>query len=293
MVFTLSLIKRLLLIVLIPATVLSAQDDPVSRSWNQPLEPFRVAGNVYYVGASDITSFLITSPSGHILIDGGFKETAGQIRRNIAKLGFRETDVRVLLNSHAHMDHAGGLAELKTATGARLLASAEDIPLLARGGLDDPQFGDRLPFPRVYADGIVTNNEKVRIGDAVLTAHLTPGHTRGCTTWSTTVRDDESRLDIIFLCSMSVPSEYRLISNPRYPEAVEDYRKHFRFLRSITPDIYLASHGNFFRLSEKMKRMSSDRQNPFVDPVGYAQLVSPMEKRFESAVIEQTASRPD
>lgn len=290
---SLSLIRRLLIIALIPAAVLSAQDDPVSRSWNQPVEPFRIAGNVYYVGASEITSFLITTPAGHILIDGGFKETAGQIRRNIAKLGFRETDVRVLLNSHAHLDHAGGLAELKSATGARLLASAEDIPLLARGGLDDPQFGDRLPFPRVYADGIVKDGETVRLGDAVLTAHLTAGHTRGCTTWSTKVPDGERRLDVVFLCSMSVPSEYRLVGNPRYPDAVEDYRKHFRFLRSITPDVFLASHGNFFRLSEKMKHVGSSDRNPFIDPEGYVRLISEMEERFESAVAGQTASGLD
>src|SRR5687767_6708287 len=124
-----------------------AQADPVSRSWNQPVEPFRIAGNLYYVGASDVTSFLITTREGHVLIDGGFEETAPRIVENIRRLGFRVEDVRVLLASHAHYDHAGGLAALKQASGATFYASRGDAPLFARGGRRDPQFRDRFPFP--------------------------------------------------------------------------------------------------------------------------------------------------
>src|SRR5688572_13855343 len=168
-------------LILLTPVVACAQSDPVSRSWNQPVEPFRIAGNLYYVSATDITSFLITTPEGHFLIDGGFEETAVQIRANVEKLGFRVKDIRILLSSHAHYDHAGGFAELRRASGARLLASERDIPLLARGGLDDPQFGDRFPFQGVQADGIVRDGIPISLGGTKLTPHITPGQDRKST----------------------------------------------------------------------------------------------------------------
>ncbi|HEX7155205.1 MAG TPA: subclass B3 metallo-beta-lactamase [Thermoanaerobaculia bacterium] len=263
--------------------LLLAQQDEVSRSWNQPVEPFRIAGNVYYVGANEITSYLITTPRGHIVLDGGFVETAPQIRRNIEKLGFRVADVKLLLNSHAHVDHAGGLAELKRVTGAKLVASARDLPQLARGGLDDPQFGDRLPFPPVYADRVVADGGQVTLGGTTLTAHVTAGHTRGCTTWTMTLRDGR---DVVFLCSPSVPSEYKLVGNTRHPEVAEDYRRQFAFLKTLRPEIWLASHGNFFDLTAKRKG-----EKPWVDPDGYAAFVARMEKAFEERLAAQQQGR--
>lgn len=265
-----------------------AQSDPVSRSWNEPVEPFRIAGNLYYVGATDIAAYLFATPAGHILIDGGFVETAPQIQRNVEKLGFRVSDIRILLNSHAHYDHAGGLAELKRVTGARFLATAREIPLLARGGLDDPQFDNRFPFPPVYADAILRDGQHVRLGGTDLVAHLTAGHTPGCTTWTTTLREGKRSLDVVLLCSPSVPSQYKLVGNPRYPDAIADYRAQFAFLRSLQPDIFLGSHGGFFELSEKRKALRPGAKNPFIDPDGYKRLVEFWEKRFESMVTEQS-----
>src|SRR5215213_6807247 len=198
-----------------------AQNDPVSRSWNQPVAPFRITGNLYYVGASDVTSFLIATPKGHILLDGGFVETAPMIVANIRRLGFDPKDVRVLLSSHAHFDHAGGLAELKRVTGATFYASRRDLPLLARGGRDDPQFGDRFPFPPIEADRILGDGTRVSLGGTTLVAHMTPGHTPGCTTWTTRI----GNRDVVFVGSPTVPSDYRLRNNPRYPDAIEDYRR--------------------------------------------------------------------
>lgn len=267
----------------------SAQTDPTSRSWNQPVQPFRIAANLYYVGASDITSFLFTTPDGHILIDGGFKETAPQILQNIATLGFRPRDVKILLNTHAHLDHAGGLAELQRVTGARLLPTAREIPLLGRGGLDDPQFGNRFPFTPTHADGILPDGGHVRLGGTDLVAHITAGHTRGCTTWTTTLHEKRRPLQVVLLCSPSVPSDYRLVDNPRYPDAIADYRAQFRFLHSLTPDIYLGSHGGFFDLEEKSQALRAGaKQNPFIDPEGYKRLIATMEQRFEAAVEKQT-----
>jgi len=270
------------LIALLLAFSASGQSDPQSRSWNQPVAPFRIAGNLYYVGASDITSYLLTTPKGHILIDGGFVETAPMIAANVKALGFRMEDVRILLGSHAHLDHAGGLAELKRLTGARFIATREEAPLYAAGGRNDPQFGDTLPFPPIEADAFVKDGEQVKLGDLALTAHITAGHTRGCTTWTAKIE----QYDVVFLCSPSVPSNYRLVGNERYPNAVEDYRRQFAFLRSLHPDIFLASHGGFFDLAEK--RRKPGRRNPFVDPEGYRKVAALFEKRFEAVVKEQT-----
>lgn len=266
------------------AAVASAQSPAHWHEWNKPVEPFRIAGNLFYVGASDVTSYLIATPKGHILLDGGMPESAEQIAANIQKLGYRLRDVRYIVNSHAHADHAGGIAELQRLTGARVLASARDIPLLARGGLDDPQFGNQYPFPRVYADGIIEDGERVRVGGSEIVAHLTPGHTPGCTTWTMTVREQKRDLDVVFLCSMSVPSEYRLYGNPQYPNAVSDYQRTFAFLRSIRPDIPLASHGQLFELTEKIAKLRSGaKTSPFIDPAGYEARVATMEARFEEA----------
>lgn len=266
---------RRLIFVLLLAGAAFAQQDPVSRSWNEPVEPFRIAGNLYYVGASDVTSFLITTPKGHILLDGGFEETAPMILANIARLGFRPKDVRILLSSHAHYDHAGGLAELKRATGAAFYASRGDLPQLARGGLDDPQFGNRFPFPPIMADRIVEDGTRVTLGGTTLTAHLTPGHTPGCTTW--TMRTGNR--DVVFVGSPTAPSEYRLTRNPRYPNTVADYRRQFAKLKTLGCDIFLASHGSFFGLAEMVAKKKT-----VAGCDEYHAFVSASERRFEERV---------
>ncbi len=252
-----------------------AQKDPVSRSWNQPVEPVRIAGNLYYVGASDVTSYLITTPKGHIVLDGGFAETAPMIVANIRKLGFRVEDVRILLSSHAHEDHAGGLAELKRVTGAKLHASRRDLPLLARGGRDDAQFGDRFSFPPVTADHAFDDGARVTLGGTTLVARVTPGHTPGCTTWTMRV----GRRNVVFVGSPSVPSEYRLTNNPRYPNAIADYRAQFARLKTLGCDVFLASHGNFFGLSEMVAGKKS-----FAGCDAYHAFVEAAERRFEERV---------
>src|SRR5919106_6209704 len=161
-----------------------AQTDDASRAMNQPVKPYRVIGNIYYVGASDVSAFLITTPDGHILLDSGFLETVPQIKQNMAQLGFRLEDIKILLNSHAHYDHAGGLAELKRLTGAKLMTSEGDIPLLASGGKGDPNFGDRFSFEPVKPDRTLRDGDKVELGGVTMVARMTPGHTKGCTSWT-------------------------------------------------------------------------------------------------------------
>ena len=267
--------------------LLLTQADPVSRSWNQPVEPFRIFRNIYYVGASDITAYLIATPKGHILIDGGFAETAPMILENVKKLGFDKHDIRILLNSHAHYDHAGGLAAIRLATGAILIASEGDAALLARGGKDDPQFGDAFPFPPVTPDKLARDGDRVAWGGSILTAHITPGHTRGCTTWTMKVREKGRVYDVVFVGSPSVPPQYKLVGNPRYPDAVDDYRRTFATLKSLPCDIFLGAHGNFFDLAAKMKRIG-EKPNPFIDPKGYKKFVGEMEQAFEERVKRET-----
>lgn len=208
---------------------------------------------------------------------------------NIRKLGFRVEDVKVLLNSHAHLDHAGGLAELKRITGATLYASAGDVPQLARGGLDDPQFGNRFPFPPVMADRLIEDGSRISLGGTTLVARITPGHTRGCTTWTARI----GNLDVVSLCSPSVPSDYRLVGNPRYPDAVGDYRRQFEILESLSCDIFLASHGNFFDLEKKRAALAGhNKANPFLDREGYHRFVRAMERRFEDRVRNEASAAP-
>jgi metallo-beta-lactamase class B len=264
------------------------QADEVSRSGNQPVDPYRVIGNIYYVGASDVTSFLIVTPQGHILLDSGFFETVPQIQKNVAHLGFRVEDIKILINSHAHYDHAGGLARLKELTGARLMASEADAELLARGGKLDPNFGDRFVYTPVTADRILRDGEKVEFGGVTMTAHLTPGHTKGCTTWTMSVKEGSKQYDVVFVGSSSVPG-YKLINNEQYPTIAADYEKTFRVLRNLRCDVFLASHGSFFSLQEKLELLARDKKrNPFIDPRGYRRFVAQSEKAFRDELKRQS-----
>lgn len=271
-----------LLLLLVPFLA-AAQSDEMSRSMNQPVEPFRIAGNLYYVGASDVTSFLLTTPEGHILLDGGFEQTVPIIQANVKKLGFRLEDVKILLNSHAHLDHAGGLAGLKELTGAKLLASAEDAVLLAAGGKGDFRYGDELPYPPVQPDRIVKDGETVTLGGTTLTAHLTPGHTKGCTTWTAKVKDGGKPLNLVFVCSLSINPGVSLTDSPKYPRIAEDYRRTFQVLESLPVDVFLHSHGQFFRMAEKAERArKGETPNPFIDPAGYRAHLRQVKEKFDT-----------
>jgi metallo-beta-lactamase class B len=266
--------------------ILHAQQNAEHRSWNQPVEPFRIAGNVYYVGASDITSFLITDSRGHIIIDAGFVETVPQILSNIRKLGFDPRDVRVLVNTQAHYDHAAGFADLKRLTRARLLASEEDAKLLESGGRNDFAWGDEFAFPPVDVDGIVKHADTVRVGNTELVANITPGHTKGCTTWTLRTMHNGNPLDFLFHCSSSVPG-YDLIGNPKYPDIVADYRKSFDILDKLACDVPLSAHGRTFGLTEKSKRLRAGDTDAFIDPNGCRTLVRGARTAFEAELQRQ------
>lgn len=264
------------------------QSDPVSREWNKPVSPFRVIGNIYYVGASEVTSFLIATPEGQILLDGGFEETAPIIQKNVEQLGFKMSDVRFLLNSHAHFDHAGGLASLKQRSGAKMVASLGDKPLLENGGHNDPQFGDSFLFPPVRVEQVIRDGEAVELGGVVLHAVLTPGHTPGCTTWTMQVMDGGKKYDVVFLCSTTAPG-YQLVKNKAYPQIAADYERTFTRLKILPCDIFLAPHGSMFHLHDKLNQLrAGSNPNPFIDPEGYRSFLAESEKAFRQKLQEQT-----
>lgn len=232
------------------------------------------------MGATGVSAFLIVTRGGSILLDGGLPETAPQIARNVAELGFRLSDVKFLLNSHAHFDHAGGLAELKRLSGATMVASAGDAPALRAGG---------PAMPAVVVDRIVGDGDALRLGDTTLTAHVTPGHTKGCTTWTMTATEKGSTHRVVFYCSTSVVD--RLVGNAQYPQIVTDYEHSFRKLRALSSDVFLAPHPFFFGLEEKRKRMTEAASNPFVDPAELRRFVENSEREFRSTLNKEQSQR--
>jgi metallo-beta-lactamase class B len=269
---------------------LFAQADETSRSWNKPVAPFRIAGNLYYVGAVEITSYLITTPEGHFLLDGGFVETAPQIERNVTELGFQLTDVKFLLNSHAHFDHAGGLAELKKVTGARFVASERDAPLLRSGGHGDFRFGDTLTFPPIAPDQIVHDGEALQLGNQIMIAHLTPGHTKGCTTWTTKIHAKNKVYDVVFVGSQSA-LDYKFAGQESYAGITDDFERSFALLKHLPCDIFLASHGSFFHFVEKHERLLRGNSNGFIDPDGYKTYLRESERDFRNKLGRQKSAQ--
>jgi metallo-beta-lactamase class B len=260
------------------------------RDWMLPFEPRKITGNVYYVGSNLISAFLIVTPAGNILLDTGPVEMLPQVIANIEKLGFKPGDVKLLLNSHAHFDHCGGFAEFKRRTGAQVVASKLDGELMARGGRGDFFWGDELAYEPVKPDRVIADGERVELGGGGLTAHLTPGHTKGCTSWSMRVNEDGKDYDVLFLCGLTA-SLYKLTNNDQYPNIVEDERNTLQKLRGMHVDVMLASHGFYFDLAGKAARQKPGARNPFVDPAELGRHVAEMEKDFEGALRAQERQR--
>jgi metallo-beta-lactamase class B len=260
---------------------------PANPEWNRPVEPFRIIDHIYYIGASDVSVFLITTPEGHILLDTGFRETVPILENNVRKLGFRFADIRLLLASHAHYDHAGGIAEIKARTKARLLVNPAETELFMRGGKGDFAFGDRYAFPPVTPDGQVEDGGEISLGGTILTAHFTPGHTKGCTSYSTRIREEGRAYDVVFPCSMTAPG-YRLENNEQYPRIIADFEASFDKLRALPCDVFVGGHSWDFGLEAKRAKLHSGaEQNPFVDPEGYRQWLERARAAFHKQLAEE------
>jgi metallo-beta-lactamase class B len=278
------LILLSLLLVVSPAFTQSNERD---REWNRPVEPFKIIGNIYYVGASEVTSFLVVTPKGHFLLDGGFKETSPLILESIKKLGFNIKDIKYLLNSQAHNDHAGGLADLKRLTGAKMAASAADKIQLEKGGKDDFAWGDELAFDAVKVDRVIKDGKDMRLGGVKITPVITPGHTKGCTTWVMSVKENGKSYQVVFVGGTSAPG-YNLVKNEKYPGIVADYEKTFARLMALKADVFLGAHGGYFDLLDKIEKMRKDKStNHFIDPEGYKAFIAGAKESFAENLKKQ------
>jgi metallo-beta-lactamase class B len=281
-------VLRCSLSIVVLACCLSAQASP---DWTEPFPPFHIIGNVYYVGSRGLASYLITTPQGDVLINSSLESSPPLIRASIEKLGFKMSDVKILLISHAHADHDAGSAEIKQLTGAQYMVMQGDVPVVESGGKDDFQYGDdpRNVYKPVKVDRVLHDGDQVKLGGAVLTAHLTPGHTKGCTTWTLKAIEGGKTYDVVIVGSPNVNNGYKLVNNAKYPRIATDYEQTFRVLKALPCDVFLGAHGNYYGMEAKYARMKEAGPNPFVDPDGYKTYVAEREQAFRKELAKQKA----
>jgi metallo-beta-lactamase class B len=252
-----------------------------NSDWDEPFPPHKVIGNVYYVGTKGLASFLITTPDGNILINSDFERNVPTIRASVEKLGFSFRDTKILLGSHAHGDHMAGDAMVKELTGALVMAMAEDVP-----ALEKMRPGNKPhPIDRVLHDG-----DRVTLGNTTLVAHLTPGHTKGCTTWTMKVQDSGKTYDVVIVGSVNVNQGCLLVGNKYYPQIADDFARTFKILQSLPVDVFLGAHGDYYGMEAKFARMKTGGPNPFIDPDGYHAYLSERQHAFEAEWEKQKAT---
>ena len=265
-----------------------AQGNP---DWTTPVTPFRIADNLYYVGSRDLASYLVVTPKGDILINSSFVSSVPLIRNSIEQLGLKFKDIKILLISHAHSDHDAGSAEIIRLTRARYMVMDGDVPVVESGGkLDFAYSTGRYPAAKV--NRVLHDADEVRLGDAVLVAHKTAGHTRGCTTWTMQVKQGGKRLNAVIVGSWNVNPGFRLVDKPgqaaSYPGIADDYRHSFSVWKNLPCDIFLGAHGAYFNMLEKLDRIKAGgTEAVWVDPQGYQAKLAEREAAFESELKKQ------
>jgi metallo-beta-lactamase class B len=267
-------------------TRLKADDNP---DWTTPLPPFKIAGNLYYVGSRDLASYLVATPAGHILINSNLLSSPAQIQASMEKLGFHFKDVKILLISHAHYDHCAGSAAIVSQTHAKYMVMDADIPTIESGGLKDFQYSKRPEFhyPPVKVDHSLHDGEAVHLGGSTLIAHKTAGHTKGCTTWTMQLNEGGKSLNAVIVGSPNVNPGYNLINDPNYPQMAADFKAEFPTLKSLPCDIFLGAHGLYFDLLAKVDRVKSGDKNAFIDPSGYQAYIADRQQAFEEELAKQ------
>ena len=268
---------------------LFAQND---SDWTTPFPPHRVAGDIYYVGSKGLASYLITTPEGHILINSSLETSVPLIRASIEKLGFRFQDVKILLISHAHWDHCAGSFLVKELTGAKYMVMEQDVPVIESGGKMDLNYGNSPGslYKPAKVDRVLHDGDQVKLGDVALMAHWTPGHTKGCTTWTMKARDGGKQYDVVIVGSPNVNNGDKLVNNALYPNIADDYARMFRVLKSLPCDIFLGAHGNYYGMEAKFARMKPGSPNPFIDPDGYKKYITDKEQEFRARLERQKAN---
>jgi metallo-beta-lactamase class B len=279
-------LSRLFILILALAGCALAQTDP---EWTQPFPPFHIGGNLYYVGSKGLANYLITTPQGNILINSDLEANVPLIQASIEKLGFKFKDTKILLISHAHSDHDAGSAAIKKLTGAKYMVMDADVSVVESGGKTDFQYGTDPTdlYPAAKVDRVLHDGDEVRLGDTVLVAHLTPGHTKGCTTWTMRIAEGGGTYNVVIIGSPNVNPGYKLVNNQAYPQIAEDYERMWRVLKSLPCDIFLGAHGSYFRMTDKYARMKAGEANPFIDPAGYKNYIAAKEQEFHAELEKQ------
>ncbi len=260
------------------AATLSYGQSPTAVEWSKPFPPYKIAGNLYYVGSEQLASYLVVTPQGNILINSDFEQTVPVIRASVEKLGFRFSDIKILLGSHAHGDHMEGDALVKELTGARVMAMEQDVPALRKM----TPGGKPHPIDRILHDG-----DEVTLGGTTLVAHLTPGHTKGCTTWTMKVQDGGKTYNVVIIGSLNVNPGFVLVGNKDYPRIAADYEHSFEVLRALPCDIFLGAHGNYYGMTAKYAKLRKGAANPFIDPAGYRAYIDDREQAFRKELDAQ------
>jgi metallo-beta-lactamase class B len=278
----------ILALLLLPAPRLNAQTNP---DWTTPIAPFRIAGNLYYVGGKDLASYLIVTPKGDILINSSLETSVPMIRNSVEQLGFKLNDIKVLLISHAHFDHDAGSAELIKETGAQYMVMDGDVSVVESGGATDFAYA-KDTYPKAKVNRVLHNGDEVKLGGTVLVAHKTAGHTRGCTTWTMQVTEAGRPLNVVIVGSWNVNPGWRLVDRPEqpasYPGIAADYRRTFATLKALQCDVFLGAHGAYFGMLEKLDRIKAGaKENVWVDPQGYQAAVAEREQAFEKELERQ------
>ena len=282
------------LLMLICATAPAQSEQPAPAAGSDFLAPFpahHVIDNIYFVGSKSLGIYLITTPQGHILINAGLDDSVPLIQQSVEKLGFRWSDIKILLISHAHYDHDAGAARIKQSTGAKYMVMDADVPVVESGGKKD-FFYSHTPgmlYTATKVDRVLHDGDTVTLGDSVLTAHLTPGHTKGCTTWTMKVHDGGKSYDVVIVGGPNVNEGYKLVNNTTYPQIASDYKKTFDVLRSLHCDVFLGAHGSYYDLETKYPRMTANA-NSFIDPKGYQEFVDDREQAFQTELAHQQAA---
>lgn len=257
-----------------------------SASADDAFPGHRIVGNVYYVGSKALATYLITTPDGHILINSGFEETVPLIRASVESLGFKMRDVKIILESHAHSDHVAGHTLLKELTGAKVFVMRGDDGVIASGGKGQYLYEDSR-WKECEVDRVLKDREEVKLGGTTLVARLTPGHTRGCTTWAWRVTEGDKSYNVVVIGSPNVNPGYQLVDNKDYPEITADFAKTFEVLKSLRCDIFLGAHGEYYGMIAKHERLKDAEKNPFLDPDGYRDYVELKQKAFRKTLAEQ------
>ena len=263
-----------------------------ASDYTVPFPAHHVAGNVYFVGTKGQANYLITTPEGNILVNSGLETSLPLTKQSIAKLGFKYSDTKILLISHAHFDHDAASAQVVKDTGAKYEVMAADVPVVQSGGKTDFQYGVRGGenlYPPAKVDRVLHDGDTVALGGTVLTAHLTPGHTKGCTTWTLKVKDGGKLLDVVIIGSPNVNAGYVLVGNKLYPQIAQDFEKTFRVLKSLPVDVFLGAHGAYYGMDAKYAQMKAGGPNVFVDPAGYRAYVADRETAFRKELARQQA----